>query len=248
MTHTETRAGLLRAIVESPENTALRLVYADWLADNGEPEREEFIRVQCELAERFPGLNHESLPIHTAHLGPMAWYEFDALRRRERELLFPEGKFRPHQEWFPEFGVDWLFKRSGYTDNHPDKKMALVRRGFVERVRCPLSAWFGQKADGSDGCGPQIVACQPVTGVEITGLEADGEVIQCRMSNDHWSRLDSDCTRTLTCHIPRLLWLLLSASAIGDCKEYDGDATEDLNRVCLAWARSVAELPDLGEK
>ena len=44
---------LLREIRESPEDEALRLVYADWLEDHGEAERAdraEFIRLQIELA------------------------------------------------------------------------------------------------------------------------------------------------------------------------------------------------------
>jgi uncharacterized protein (TIGR02996 family) len=44
-------------ICEHPEDDAPRLVYADWLEDNGDLKRAEFIRVQCELArldERSP--------------------------------------------------------------------------------------------------------------------------------------------------------------------------------------------------
>jgi uncharacterized protein (TIGR02996 family) len=46
----------LQAICESPDDVAPRLVYADWLDDEGDP-RGEFIRVQCErstLSERDP--------------------------------------------------------------------------------------------------------------------------------------------------------------------------------------------------
>src|SRR5438552_3731260 len=41
--------GLLRAILDDPDDDGLRLVYADWLEEHGEPERAEFIRVQLEL-------------------------------------------------------------------------------------------------------------------------------------------------------------------------------------------------------
>jgi uncharacterized protein (TIGR02996 family) len=40
----------MAAIIESPEDDGPRLVYADWLEDHGQPERAEFIRLQCELA------------------------------------------------------------------------------------------------------------------------------------------------------------------------------------------------------
>jgi uncharacterized protein (TIGR02996 family) len=37
----------LRAIREDPDDDTVRLVYADWLTENGEPERAEFIRSSC---------------------------------------------------------------------------------------------------------------------------------------------------------------------------------------------------------
>jgi uncharacterized protein (TIGR02996 family) len=42
--------GFLSDICEHPEEDGARLVYADWLDDHRQPERAEFIRVQCELA------------------------------------------------------------------------------------------------------------------------------------------------------------------------------------------------------
>lgn len=42
--------GLLRAIQDSPDEDAPRLIYADWFEDQGDLDRAEFIRVQCRLA------------------------------------------------------------------------------------------------------------------------------------------------------------------------------------------------------
>jgi uncharacterized protein (TIGR02996 family) len=39
---------LFRAICAQPADDTARLVYADWLEENGQPERAEFIRLQCE--------------------------------------------------------------------------------------------------------------------------------------------------------------------------------------------------------
>ncbi len=44
---------LYQAILADPEDDAPRLIYADWLEENGDPDRAEFIRVQMELA-RLP--------------------------------------------------------------------------------------------------------------------------------------------------------------------------------------------------
>jgi uncharacterized protein (TIGR02996 family) len=41
---------LLQAILAEPEDDGPRLIYADWLEENGQPERAEFIRVQFNLA------------------------------------------------------------------------------------------------------------------------------------------------------------------------------------------------------
>src|SRR5262245_15683829 len=43
------REMLLRAVCENPDDDTPRLVFADWLDENGEPERAEFIRLQCEF-------------------------------------------------------------------------------------------------------------------------------------------------------------------------------------------------------
>ena len=41
---------LFQAILDSPDDESLRLVYADYLEEHGDLERSEFIRVQCRLA------------------------------------------------------------------------------------------------------------------------------------------------------------------------------------------------------
>ena len=58
-------AALLAAILAHPDEDTPRLMFADWLDEHGQPERAEFIRVQCELAQ---GESHQ-------------------LRKRESELL-----------------------------------------------------------------------------------------------------------------------------------------------------------------
>jgi uncharacterized protein (TIGR02996 family) len=45
-----TDEAFLQTIAEDLDDDTPRLVYADWLDEHGQPERAEFIRVQCELA------------------------------------------------------------------------------------------------------------------------------------------------------------------------------------------------------
>src|ERR687898_691134 len=46
------RDDLFRAILADPADDAPRLVFADWLDEHGEPDRAEFIRLQCEIETR----------------------------------------------------------------------------------------------------------------------------------------------------------------------------------------------------
>src|SRR5947209_2024989 len=41
----------LADIRDNPDDDAVRLVFADWLEDHGDPERAEFIRLQVRLAQ-----------------------------------------------------------------------------------------------------------------------------------------------------------------------------------------------------
>ncbi|MCI0701308.1 MAG: TIGR02996 domain-containing protein [Planctomycetia bacterium] len=45
---------LFRAICENPADDTARLVYADWLQENGQVERADFIRLQCEAWSLCP--------------------------------------------------------------------------------------------------------------------------------------------------------------------------------------------------
>jgi uncharacterized protein (TIGR02996 family) len=75
----------LRAIFDAPDDDTPRLVYADFLQENGENDRAEFIRVQCELTARGDHWDEKC----------------NALQVREWELLNrlqPERQFRePHE-------------------------------------------------------------------------------------------------------------------------------------------------------
>jgi uncharacterized protein (TIGR02996 family) len=48
------RAAFLADIIEHPDDDAPRLIFADWLQDNGDPERAAFIRAQIEWARLAP--------------------------------------------------------------------------------------------------------------------------------------------------------------------------------------------------
>ncbi|MBM3981508.1 MAG: TIGR02996 domain-containing protein [Planctomycetes bacterium] len=91
---------LFRAICEHPREDTPRLVYADWLQENGLPERAEFIRLQCEAWALCP-----------------AYPTLTAARTRASDLLRAFG-----DRWYNELpfvpGLEWgdLFVR-GFIDS-----------------------------------------------------------------------------------------------------------------------------------
>ena len=72
MTHDE---AFLRDILEAPEDDGPRLVYADWLEENGQATRAEFIRLQVELARlslgdaRYPELRRREAGVSVSKVG-----------------------------------------------------------------------------------------------------------------------------------------------------------------------------------
>ena len=56
---TPDEAALLRTICANPADDLPRLVYADWLEENGRSERAEFIRLQIGLSEYWPLSTHK---------------------------------------------------------------------------------------------------------------------------------------------------------------------------------------------
>jgi len=102
-----TESALLAAIVATPDDDLPRLVYADWLDEHDQPERAEFIRVQCEAAriECEAARTNRASPAHTK------------LIERSSRLL------RAH-------AADWF---GPLTDERVGSHI-ITRRGFVDRL------------------------------------------------------------------------------------------------------------------
>jgi uncharacterized protein (TIGR02996 family) len=106
---------LLAAVLAAPDDDSPRLIYADWLDENGQPEQAEFIRVQCELAR----LGHYAGTCQDIDCRCMG------LARRERGLL-------------PLFAGRWLAGRSGQCSPAGSFRTSPVRRrtGGSTRTSC----------------------------------------------------------------------------------------------------------------
>jgi uncharacterized protein (TIGR02996 family) len=71
----------LAAIIADPADDTARLVAADWLDENGDPDRAEFVRAQVALSRLHP--DYTTDPGVRAAFDPAT----EAMYRRERELI-----------------------------------------------------------------------------------------------------------------------------------------------------------------
>jgi uncharacterized protein (TIGR02996 family) len=136
---------ILRAVLARPDDDLPRLVMADWWDENGQGERAEFCRAQCELARTSCDLGWQN-----GYCCDRSECRPCALRRRERELLFDHG-FKWGREAVP---VPAGYKHTRHHDNdfhvwsneNLDGMQYSFRRGFVEFLICSWSD-FRQHAD-----------------------------------------------------------------------------------------------------
>lgn len=103
------RQGFLDAILEEPDNDGHRLIFADWLDENGDPERAEFIRVQCEL---------ESLPKWDVRYLPLKLREIELLCQHEEDWRADLPEIR---------GVYWGEYRRGFMATAEMSSFAVLR-------------------------------------------------------------------------------------------------------------------------
>jgi uncharacterized protein (TIGR02996 family) len=151
-------AALRAAVVADPDDDTTRLVAADFLQENGDPDRAAFVRAQVELARVEAAGGGKSLAA-------------DELRAKERAFL---GPLAMHRVWWAmaecpelvraEFAAGRLEVAAGGVDG------LTWRRGFVEEVRCPAAVWLRH--------GPAVRQRNPVAGVHLSGCG--------RVTRDQW--------------------------------------------------------------
>jgi len=127
----------LGAILEDPDNDALRLAFADWLEERGDP-RGEFIRIQFELAEmkgndqRFPALFRRELDLISEH--KEQWFG------PERQRF---GNWECHRGFWDEVGCDartFLDNADLIFARHPIRNATIYnyrQENLAEFLACP---------------------------------------------------------------------------------------------------------------
>jgi uncharacterized protein (TIGR02996 family) len=117
----------LRALLAQPDDDTLRLAMADWLDENDQPERAEFIRLQIELAAGVEDRDRRrALELRQAEL----------LKAHDREWVRPLLEALDGKE--AEDG-GWSFDRGKYDARNPGHLWGgcVFRRGFAEYFHLP---------------------------------------------------------------------------------------------------------------
>src|SRR5438874_2614414 len=116
---------LFDAIVKNPDDDAPRFAYADWLAQNGDPDRAEFIRLQIALENARSGDKRDKLFTLSEELltkNRAAWLA--PLRPILRPIFGPNRTLLDL--------IDrWVFKA---IPRRSWEKVVEFRRGFVEQA------------------------------------------------------------------------------------------------------------------
>lgn len=219
-------------IIAHPADDTPRLVYADWLDDEGRSERAEFIRVQVEVAG-YARSKHGVIvcegkgpPAQAGSRKRCKCRPCD-LVRRDRELLFRWGT-----KVIPE-GVNVIMAPTWHKFARTDAGVEFSR-GFVRRAFFPLAAW--------EQHGPALVAAHPVERVEMTDKRP--RLPQPNTAPDAARIGWFGDKQGDPCDLPLEIWRLLARAHIAGTlwKEYaaEADALDDLSLAALAWAKAEA--------
>ncbi len=141
----------LRAICENPEDDTVRLVYADWLDENGDPERAEFIRLHVAR-----GRANERGPRSDPRIG------------RGAEILQKHGDvWRAELAQIPE--VTWgRFLRGFVSEAIVDRADILLSHGNALFAATPIQFLNLRACD--DGTAPEVFrlpALDKIRGVRV---------------------------------------------------------------------------------
>lgn len=209
-------AGFLAAIIEEPHDDFHRIVYADWLEENGEDERAEFIRAQLELAKMRaealvelgrPGQHAGTPCLHRAGPGSKCHLCYDL---RTTEWGYLDGSAAAH-EWARDV-LDALPAGTYIPDT------VIFRRGFIAEVH-------GLTFDLWREHGPRLVRQHPLEVVKLAG----DRVYQGHA--EEW----------FTCMLPEWFLHFYNAKAT-PYRRTRGEAEKYLSDVLIWWAKAQ-ELP-----
>ena len=222
------RNEFVRRVLENPADDTVRLVFADWLQENGEPERAALIR----------------LSLH-AGVKPPAQHIPGCLRRG----YWKRPLHRPATATCRKCSAQdaYRLRYSGMSDLQLDALPGGCRwrtdRGFVSEIHLPCAAFMRHAR--------AIFSAHPVTRVVLTDKRPDWDVHT--MPSWTWWQSGGDGSRPDDEYaLPVELFDRLKASACvdwGDLRksflESEQEAFDALSESCVAYARELVGLPAL---
>jgi uncharacterized protein (TIGR02996 family) len=113
-------SAFLEEMAERPDDDGARLIYADWLDDHGEPQRAEFIRLQCGPGRDDPAVAHRAEELLRAHRA-----EWEA----PFQVVGAEVHFRRGFPYFLKVGLRRLAEDPALLGLAPEWHIALKRGG-----------------------------------------------------------------------------------------------------------------------
>jgi uncharacterized protein (TIGR02996 family) len=217
---------LLRAIAANPDDDNARLVYADWLADNGQADRGEFVRLQC------------------AHARCLRAGKLFADEEREQELLSLHGDV-----WAADYPVIRGVKWSGFWRGFPGVTVAspgtLARNAEAIWGAAPVESVVLEKLDrkGADA----LAKCPQLSRLRV---------LELRSYNSHRAHDDPLGTLLAAPELSGLWWLAFMGASRLDrdaVSAIAGSASmRNLEMLTLRWceihdedARTLAASPHL---
>jgi uncharacterized protein (TIGR02996 family) len=192
MTEEET---FLSAIIAQPDDDTVRLVYADWLAEHGAPDRGEFIRVEIELAHTPPD-SETAERRRSVLFGRQA----ELLKKHKKEWLAPFGRAAKESSFERGF-VQALQLDARTFIEHGERWAALTPLTRVKITTC-IEWGGGTRPDVS--LAPQLFASPVLARLVVLDLET--------------LRLTAADLQSLATHpdLSRLRELILTWNPIGD--------------------------------
>lgn len=246
MTTTTERGSFIRAICEQPADDTARLVFADWLDENGEPERAEFVRLQIALArvvceweaagkqpcERW---NAERPVYRMMTICPACQRGF-RLRDREREL----NTAKNHLAWGSARALWAAGLKMPYVGvlGLPNHVGEVFSRGFVSAVSLPCDAFVRHAAS--------LFRAHPIEAVTLTDREPRHRPVS---DTYYWAYLShNDVSETADRYVlPACLRVATQRQTERGAFDSQALARAALSLACVLHGRKLADLPPLPE-
>jgi uncharacterized protein (TIGR02996 family) len=227
----------LQAIIAEPDENAPRLIYADWLEEQGDQDLAEFIRVQCELdhlepsdrrgkrlRERVQSLIRQHGEVWAGPLRQLDCYWY--LRFKRGFIYSVEVEAQEFLDHVPEFFARHPLQVIEFRRVEPGHLSAIAQCPQLARLReLRFNGGMGPGEGAVLAQSPFLVSLERLD-IRVSGFGTDG--LKTLASSPHLSRLghfalvgtsvETAGLEALAAsqRLPQLRSLLLSATEIGD--------------------------------